>query len=310
MKFDLVVGNPPYTDTLDLEFESCAYDISKKYVNLVVPAKWYLGNYFIKNKNLSCQQVRDKFLPHLKDLVFIPRSNQVFNAAIHSGVCYFLVDKDNNYDKTLVKNYFDCYYDKKKKGLVDYEDSAYRKLTGEEPLLNCALSIIEKCSKPERFSIKDYRGLGYTYYVEGRDTTPAWQHYGLDRTNCPYFMSTLNIIESEKFIPQASKLVFFSSDSIDECKSYVSYSYSKLFRFLYMCGMYNFHGHSSANGNNHAFRFTPVPYAGYSVIYTDDMLFNHYGITQNEVDIIDAFIRERTFEELKEAIKVQNNKGV
>ena len=40
MKFDIVIGNPPYNKGMDLDFVDLGYKISNKYTVMITPAKW------------------------------------------------------------------------------------------------------------------------------------------------------------------------------------------------------------------------------------------------------------------------------
>ena len=39
MKFDVVIGNPPYNKGMDLDFVDLGYKISNKYTVMITPAK-------------------------------------------------------------------------------------------------------------------------------------------------------------------------------------------------------------------------------------------------------------------------------
>ena len=40
MKFDVVIGNPPYNSDLYLDFMQLGYQLSSNYVCMITPAKW------------------------------------------------------------------------------------------------------------------------------------------------------------------------------------------------------------------------------------------------------------------------------
>lgn len=40
MKFDVVIGNPPYNNDLYLDFVQLGYQLSSNYVCMITPAKW------------------------------------------------------------------------------------------------------------------------------------------------------------------------------------------------------------------------------------------------------------------------------
>lgn len=83
-----------------------------------------------------------------------------------------------------------------------------------------------------------------------------------------------------------SVMLTFSSDSLDECKSYVSFMESKFVKFLML---------SSRIGTMvgvEAKRFVPAPEA-FDHIFTDAELYEKYNLTAEEIKIIEAVIKER-----------------
>lgn len=40
MKFDVVIGNPPYNNDLYLDFVQLGHQLSSNYVCMITPAKW------------------------------------------------------------------------------------------------------------------------------------------------------------------------------------------------------------------------------------------------------------------------------
>ncbi len=101
MKFDIIVGNPPYQMDADsvgqnvvpvyTKFVLQAIELEPRYLSFVIPARWMGGG-----KGL--ESVRDKMLHDSKvsDLVDIPNALDVFpNVSIEGGVCYFLWDANH-----------------------------------------------------------------------------------------------------------------------------------------------------------------------------------------------------------------------
>lgn len=104
MKFNAIVGNPPYqtssNDKRDTSrdipvynlFVSCCKKIDAHYISLIIPSRWMAGG-------LGLSEFREKMLSdkHLKTLIDYPVSRDVFpNVEIKGGVCYFL--RDNKYN--------------------------------------------------------------------------------------------------------------------------------------------------------------------------------------------------------------------
>lgn len=106
MKFDVVIGNPPYNKGMDLDFVDLGYKISNKYTVMITPAKWqttaddYSG---CASKNINYKQFRELYVPHMSYVCFYPDVSDVFKIGQIDGVCYYILDKVEH-DKCKVVN--------------------------------------------------------------------------------------------------------------------------------------------------------------------------------------------------------------
>ena len=188
MKFDAIIGNPPYqvADGGNSNSASPIYqyfvDIAKKlepsYVSMIMPARWYVGGKGLDHFRKT--MLKDRNIKHIYDY---PDYRELFpSAEIAGGVCYFLMDlKDDNKDST-------CTFTSVIKGI---QDSCARKLDEYEILLrdNKAPKIIEKIKnlkinegKCLNRVISPRKPFGIqTDYRPQSSGTPCWfkQSYGL-----------------------------------------------------------------------------------------------------------------------------------
>ena len=104
MKFDAIVGNPPYQEmggsggTNDAPifqyFCSLASTLGNKYISMIIPSKWFAAG----RENLL-KDFRAYMLScgHLTKLTVFPNSREVFSTVeIKGGICYYLENKSYN----------------------------------------------------------------------------------------------------------------------------------------------------------------------------------------------------------------------
>jgi len=112
LKFDVVIGNPPYQEEdggaqasarpIYNHFIEATKELNPEYMSYIIPTRWYVGgkglNSFREN------MLNDRHLVELHD--FLTPQDIFPNTNIRGGVCYFLWDKDYNYeDETRVVSY-------------------------------------------------------------------------------------------------------------------------------------------------------------------------------------------------------------
>ena len=147
MKFDAVVGNPPYQSMTNggsdsgraarqaapifNYFVEQAKMLEPGYVSMIIPARWYNGG--IGLNAFRADMLNDK---HLTKLVDFANSKDCFTTVdIGGGLCYFLWERDNE-DECLVINMNSGEQDALRRSLNQYGNLFIRS--------NKAISIIEK----------------------------------------------------------------------------------------------------------------------------------------------------------------------
>ena len=109
MKFDVVIGNPPYNKGMDLDFVNLGYDLLTKCCCMITPAKWQTAdaNQRVSSK-MTYGEFRKKLVTHMSHVVFCPDCSDIFNIGQMDGITYFLIDKETH-DECSVKNISRCY---------------------------------------------------------------------------------------------------------------------------------------------------------------------------------------------------------
>jgi len=109
MKFNAIVGNPPYMEMdggaqasakpIYNEFVDIAKKIEPDYISMVMPTRWYSGGKGLDDFRES--MIKDKRLAILHDYL---NPDQVFpKTNIRGGICYFLWDKNYGKNGELTK---------------------------------------------------------------------------------------------------------------------------------------------------------------------------------------------------------------
>ena len=153
MKFDVIVGNPPYqlsdgsggsSDAampLYNAFVEQSYHLSNKYLLMIIPSKWMVGG-------RGLQSFR-RFMIDNKDihkLVDFENASECFSGIhIDGGVCYFLMEK--NY-KGLIEYSFKANDGTTTTSLRKLENDYFDFVIRDQRII----SIIDKCKEKESFA--------------------------------------------------------------------------------------------------------------------------------------------------------------
>lgn len=128
MKFDVVIGNPPYQEIKGggsvVEFSIPIYNkfielgiqLGAEYMAFIIPSRWLSGIQRL-------DKFRSKMLEsgHIKKMVCYRNSAEVFKEVdISGGVQYFLYDTNYNDDKTEMINVYKGDTSRIKRSLLDY----------------------------------------------------------------------------------------------------------------------------------------------------------------------------------------------
>ena len=143
MKFDVIIGNPPYqlndggngvsAAPIFQHFVEQAKKLKPQFLSMIIPARWYAGGKGLDN-------FRESMLSdaHVRKLVDYESSKDCFEGVnIAGGICYFLWDRDNSGECEITN-------------MVGNKANKLERKLDEFPILirsNTAISIVHKILK-------------------------------------------------------------------------------------------------------------------------------------------------------------------
>ena len=278
MKFDVVVGNPPYNKGMDLDFVNLGFNLCQKYCVMITPAKWQTSEADQRvSSKISYGEFRKKLVKHMSEVVFYPDAGDVFDIGLKGGISYFVMDKDEH-EKCTVTN--------KMKNQPIFNSIEVRDIRGAETLLNIGNEI--------NMALKNYR----KFIFNSVNTNLKYLVVNSNKVigakgNCFLIDGTATVLSKSEIIKRGNPIntdVVFASDSECECKSFISWIDTKLVRFLVLINLNKL----GPVMTNDYFRFVPAPPSGkFDHIYTDQELYQAFNLPQKYIDVIEAVIKER-----------------
>lgn len=320
MKFDVIIGNPPYQLNVGVEKENYAVPIYQKfveqakklnprYLSMIIPARWYAGG-------RGLDSFRDTFLHdnRVVELHDYPNSTDCFPSVdIAGGICYFLWNRDHGQDCKVVVHKGDRIASEMVRPLLEKKMNSFIRQ-------NEAVSILQKVQEwgeptfdslvspqtPFGFvsSFKDFSenriANGVKYYTYGhvgyvkedlikKNRELVAPHkvyisaaYG-ERGPYPYFFLGKPFYGEPNSCCSQTYLVVGPFDSKQFCENVMQYMSTKFFRCMVMMKKNAQH--------NMSYVFACVPQQDFSKHWTDEELYAKYGISEEEIAFIDSMIR-------------------
>ena len=321
MKFDVIIGNPPYqlsdggnaasAKPLYHLFVSQAQKLNPRFLCMIIPARWYAGG-----KGLD--SFRDSMLKdgHISYIADFPNSSDCFAGVnIAGGICYFLWERDKRNRLCRVENFKNA----KSVSLGVRNLSEYPYFVRD----NYAINIITKIRRikektidkivfsrnsfnipsnergHERERNNDCRLLsseGYSYInrqniYDKENILNKFKviiTYAMSGGNKPTIDGNYQIISSLSVLPPddvctETYLVISAFNKAKEARNMCSYVKTKFFRFLLLQALSSIHITKST--------FMFVPLQDFSHPWTDEMLYEKYGLDEKEIAFIESMIR-------------------
>lgn len=317
MRFDVIVGNPPYqlsdggfgrsASPIYDKFVHQAKKLNPRFLTMIIPARWFGGG-----KGLA--SFREEMLEddQIRKLVDFEDANEVFPGVdLAGGVCYFLWEKDSSGPCEVV-NVHNGSEARSIRALNEFPTFirhseavpiVRRILAKKEPTMN------EQVSASKPFGLRTYvrpaksgdlilrwqKGEGpfsRSDVTTGLEMIDKWKvitsYVGYDHAGNPGKDGKRRVFSKIDILPPGTictetYLVIGAYDNEEQAKNLVSYMKTRFFRFLVSQFMYSHHITKDA--------YSFVPVLDMTQEWDDEALFERYALNESEVDFIESKIR-------------------
>lgn len=321
MQFDVIIGNPPYQMTggaggssdssIYHLFVQQAIKLKSRFVSMVIPSRWMAGG-----RGLDDFRAQMLKKGHLRTLTDFPDSGEAFpGVQIKGGICYFLWEAEYIGPCTVTRiadgvehiqlnralGEFDVFVRDERaleilrKVLANKEPSVLSLVSGDTPF-GIATNFKDWSVRggPEKIALhlisSNKRSIGYikrTLVRKNSFMVDAWKvlvpkAYGAGET-FPHQILGREIVAAPPSACTQSYLVVQPFQSEQAARSFASYYRTRFFRFLV----------SLRKITQDALRstYTWVPQQTWDRTWTDEFLYQKYGITEDEIELINSMIR-------------------
>ncbi|WJI23519.1 Eco57I restriction-modification methylase domain-containing protein [Thermosynechococcus sp. B0] len=328
MKFDVIIGNPPYqlndgggtgssARPIYQLFISQAKKLNPRYLVMIIPARWFSGGKGLDG--FRRDMLNDDRIRHLTDYI---DSNEVFPGVdIAGGICYFLWDRDNR-GYCTIENIHKGKKDVSVRPLNEFETFVRDKtsisiikkiLLREKAFLNNLVSTrnpfgIASKERPKTHGdlVLIWSGGQGSYPSEmvrnGKDLIDKWKvliskasfdHGGQPDKEGKRRIFSLVETMPPRFICTESYLTVGPFTNQDHAENMVTFLKTKFCRFLVSTILF------TQNITRDCFRF--VPNLSMDILWTDEKLYERYGLTEEEIAFIESKIRPMPDDDLNGA---------
>lgn len=320
MKFDVIIGNPPYqlssndsgTQAVPLynKFIEQARKLSPRYLTMIIPARWYTGGMGLndfRNTMLNDNRIRV--------IVDYPKSRECFPGVdIAGGVCYFLWDRDSQGDCEVISisgenkttsiralNEFNSVFLRDNVGvgivkkLVEKQflsDTVYpispfglaTNVRGKETKYNGCLKLISSSGESyiDTDLVTKNTEIINNYKVIIGQLNPDRAGVNNSKDGMINVTTKIRILEPNE-VHTATYILLNSFELKTEAQNFQSYVATKFVRYLISLTL------SSMHITRDSFKF--VPNQDFKESWTDEKLFKKYNLTEGEIELIESMIR-------------------
>lgn len=317
MKFDVIVGNPPYqlSDSgakasaipLYHKFVEQAKKLKPRFLSMIIPSRWFAGGKGLDNFRKT--MLNDE---RIRKIVDFEDANECFPGVdIAGGICYFLWERDSSGPCEIVNthggtevvstralNEFKTFIRHSeavpiiRKVLAKTEKSMSDQVSSRKPF---GLATNERPEKKGDIILRWQKGEGpfnRKDIMTGIEIIDDWKvitsYVGYDHAGNPGKDGRRRVFSKIEILPPGTictetYLVVGAFKKKAQATNLVAYMKTRFFRFLVAQFMYSHH----ITKDSYLF----VPLLDMSTKWTDELLYKRYGLTDEEIAFIESKIR-------------------
>ena len=319
MKFDVIIGNPPYqmndgggmgtsAKPLYNKFVDVGKKLNPRYLSMIIPSRWFSGGKGLDD--FREEMLNDNRITHLVD--YFDSTICFPGVDISGGVCYFLWSKNHNGEceitnvtKTNISTLKRNLLEKNSNSFIRFnssisiirkikkknEESFMKIVSSRNPFkIQGKIQVHEKKSSSHSLQIHSYPTNGWI----GREkvvNNPHWideykvfisKAYG-ERGDFPYLVTSKPFIGTPNSVSSETYLLIGPVSSHKRTENIISYIKTKFFRFLVL------QKKNTQNAPKGVYEFVPIQ--NFDEEWSDKKLYKKYGLNEEEIEFIESMIR-------------------
>ena len=319
MKFDVIIGNPPYQLEVGIEKDNYSIPIYHKFVNqakklnprylcMIVPSRWFAGG-------RGLDDFRDSMLcdTRLRSIYDYPEAVDCFpGTQIKGGVCYFLWDRDNKGLCKVTTNLNGVESNTVERPLLEPSCDTFIRYNAAVEILHKVIvkstSFMENLVSPQtpfgfvtsfkghgksaKNSVVMYMSGGFAYVAtedvkKGIELINTYKVFipkaGSGSDKFPHTILGQPFVGTPNTVCNQTYLAIGPMKSDNECQNLITYISTKFFRFMVLMKK------NTQDAMRGVYSFVPIQ--DFSESWTDEKLYAKYGLTKDEIAFIESMIR-------------------
>jgi len=320
MKFDVIVGNPPYqmsdggfgksAKPIYHEFVKQAKKLNPRYLTMIIPARWYAGGKGLDE--FRKEMLNDDKMAEIHDF---PETSDCFPGLnIRGGVCYFLWSKEHSGDckitthksnkigtsviRPLLEKNTDVFIRYNEaisvlRKVRKFNEESFIKLVSSRKPFGLATNFKDfKLKKSDEANIKLYRfgDNGYISKNQIEKNIELLNQYKIlvpkaspGGDSYPHAILSKPIISVPQSCCTETYIVIGSFKSEQIAKNVTTYISTRFFRFLILLTK------STQDVAKKVYTFVPIQ--DFNESWNDEKLYKKYGLDEDEINFIESMIR-------------------